>query len=197
LIREEKAMKETHGKTIAADTKTAKKSGGSCCGGAKGIRLAMVVLLLVVGIGAVAQAGLLEGLFKKSPAEAAKAAGVEETADGIKIPLKVLDSGKALFLSTEVDGREHYFVALKSSDGAYRSAFDACDVCFRMNRGYRQEGDLMVCNNCGQTFPSAKIGEIKGGCNPHPLVRKVEGQYLLIRKSDIAAGKDYFARKRS
>lgn len=156
----------------------------------------VVAILLLTGIATLGQAGLLD-VFKKTPAEAAKAAGVIETADQVKIPLRALDSGKALFLQAEAEGRQLYYFALKSSDGAYRAALDACDVCFRMNRGYQQEGDLMVCNNCGQTFPSAKIGEIKGGCNPHPLPRKVEGQYLVIQKSDIAAGKNYFVRKRA
>lgn len=154
-------------------------------------------ILLLAGIVAVAQAGLFDGFFSKSPEENAKAAGVVETSNVVKIPLKALDSGKALFLRQELEGRQLFYFTLKSSDGAYRAALDACDVCFRMNRGYRQEGDLMVCNNCGQTFPSMKIGEIKGGCNPHPLPRKVEGQYLVIQKSDIAAGKNYFVRKRA
>ncbi|MDA8122840.1 MAG: DUF2318 domain-containing protein [Deltaproteobacteria bacterium] len=166
-------------------------------GGIRTANIAIAVIMIVAGFAAFAQAGLLDGIFGKSPAEAAKAAGVIETADVVKIPLKTLDSGKALFLRQESEGRQLHYFALKSSDGAYRAALDACDVCFRMNRGYRQEGDLMVCNNCGQTFPSVKIGEIKGGCNPHPLPRKVEGEYLVIKKSDIAAGKDYFARKRS
>ena len=90
-----------------------------------------------------------------------------------------------------------YYFALKSRDGAYRAALDACDVCFRTNRGYRQEGDQMVCNNCGQKFSCDKIGEVKGGCNPHPLAHKEEEGYMVIRKADIVAGKDYFARKRS
>lgn len=154
-------------------------------------------LLLAAVFVAVAEAGLLDGLFRKSPAEAAKTAGVVETADQVKIPLKALDSGKAIFLETESEGRTLYYFALKSSDGAYRAALDACDVCFRMNRGYRQEGDLMVCNNCGQTFPSNRIGEVKGGCNPHPLANRIEGGQMVIRKTDILAGKDYFARKRS
>ena len=140
---------------------------------------------------------MLDGLFKKSPAEIAKAAGVVETADAVRIPLKALDSGKALFLLQESEGRQVYYFALKSRDGAYRAALDACDVCFQSNRGYRQEGDLMVCNNCGQTFPSNRIGEIKGGCNPHPLARRIDGQYLVIGKADIVAGKEYFAGKRS
>jgi len=115
----------------------------------------------------------------------------------VKIPLKALDSGKTLFLLQESEGRQVHYFALKSRDGAYRAALDACDVCFKSNRGYRQEGDLMVCNNCGQTFPSNRIGETKGGCNPHPLARRIEGKYLVIGKAGIVAGKEYFSGKRS
>jgi uncharacterized membrane protein len=157
----------------------------------------MVVVVLLVGIGSLAYLGVFSGLFEKSPAEIAKAAGVVETADAVKIPLKALDSGQAFFLSLESDGRQLYYFALKSRDGVYRAALDACDVCYRTNRGYRQEGDLMVCNKCRQSFPSNRIGEIKGGCNPHPLARGIEGQDLVIRKADILAREDYFARKRS
>jgi len=163
----------------------------------KGMIIGAVAAGLLLVVVAAVSAGVLDGIFKKSPAESAKAAGVVETADSVKIPLKSLDSGKALLLSLESDGRQIYYFALKSRDGAYRAALDACDVCFQSNRGYRQEGDLMVCNNCGQTFPSNRIGEIKGGCNPHPLARRIEGRYLVIGKADIVAGKDYFARKRS
>ena len=157
----------------------------------------MAAVVLLTGIGSLAYSGVFGDLFKKSPAESAKASGVAETSDAVKIPLKALDSGKALFLSLESEGRPLYYFALKSRDGAYRAALDACDVCYRTNRGYRQEGDQMVCNNCGQKFACDKIGEVKGGCNPHPLARGIEGQYLVIKKADIAAGKEYFARKRS
>ena len=163
----------------------------------KGMIIGGVVAGILVVAFAAVSAGMLDGLFKKSPAETAKAAGVVETADAVRIPLKALDSGKALFLSMESEGRQYYYFALKSQDGAYRAALDACDVCFKSNRGYRQEGDLMVCNNCGQSFPSNRIGEIKGGCNPHPLARGIEGNYLVIRKAEIVAREDYFARKRS
>lgn len=141
-------------------------------------------------------AGMFDGLFRKNPAESAKAAGVAEAADVVKIPLKSLESGKALFLMNEDNGRQIHYFALKSPDGQYRAAFDACDVCFQANRGYRQDGDLMVCNQCGQSFPANRIGEVKGGCNPHPLARGIEGQFLVIKKVDMVAGKEYFARKR-
>ncbi|MDP2167292.1 MAG: Fe-S-containing protein, partial [Thermodesulfovibrionales bacterium] len=59
-------------------------------------------------------------------------------------------------------------------------------------KGYRQEGDIMVCNNCGQAFPSTQINVIKGGCNPAPIERHVEGDYLIMRASDIEVGRMYF-----
>ena len=175
----------------------------ACCGGegAAG-RFPWIAVLLIgalilsAGFAKVAGAGWLGDIFQKSPAASAKVAGVVETADEVKIPLKALDSGKAIFLQAKIGGKEIHYFAVKSSDGAYRSAYDACDVCFRANRGYRQEGDLMVCNNCGQSFPSVRVNEVKGGCNPSPLARTVEGEHLVIRKADIAAGGPYFVRRR-
>lgn len=163
--------------------------------GRKGI-IGGAVAGVLVFIAVAVSAGMFDGLFRKIPAENAKAAGVAETADDVKIPLKSLESGKALFLMNEDNGRQIHYFALKSSDGQYRAAFDACDVCFQANRGYRQDGDLMVCNQCGQSFPANRIGEVKGGCNPHPLARGIEGQFLVIKKVDMVAGKEYFARKR-
>jgi uncharacterized membrane protein len=46
----------------------------------------------------------------------------------------------------------------------------------------------MVCNNCGQRFPSVKVNVIKGGCNPAPLNRTVVGDNLMIKVSDILEG---------
>jgi len=84
-----------------------------------------------------------------------------------------------------------YFI-LKSSDGLTRAAFDACDVCWLENKGYSQKGDFVVCNNCGKRFPSARINEVRGGCNPAPLKRKVENGNVIIQVADILDGKRYF-----
>ena len=176
-----------------------RKSGGEGTAG----RRAWIAVILIGGlilVAAVANgmtAGWFGDIFRKSPAETAKAAGVLDTEETVKIPLATLDSGKAIFLEADLGGRQVHYFALKSSDGVYRAAYDTCDVCFKANRGYRQEGDLMVCNNCGQKFPSVRVNEVKGGCNPAPLARKVEGGNLVIRKSDIEAGGHFFVRKRS
>jgi uncharacterized membrane protein len=179
-------------------TDTRSGEGGRPSVRAARIRLAALLAAALLSVaGGVASAGWFTDLFRSSPAEEAKAAGVTETAEEVAIPLKSLDSGRALFLVLESGGRQLYYFALKSPDGKYRAALDACDVCFRMNRGYRQEGDQMVCNNCGMKFPCDRIGEVKGGCNPHPLAFRIERGNMVIRKADILAGWEYFPRKRS
>lgn len=117
---------------------------------------------------------------------------VQATDGVINWPLNTFDDRKAHYYSFVNSGKAIDFFILKSSDGVVRAAFDACDVCFGAHKGYRQQGDLMICNNCGQQFPSVKINELKGGCNPGPLERTVEGTDLVIRSTDIAAGAGYF-----
>lgn len=148
----------------------------------------IVALAIVVGVAAasyfviqdstgIAQAGIQEVTAKE---------GV------IRIPLKNVSDGQAHYFTYKKGTGAVSFFVLKSSDGTYRAAFDACDVCYHAKKGYRQEGDMMVCNNCGMAFESTKINDVKGGCNPAPLNRKVDGAYLVITATDIEAGGWYF-----
>jgi len=84
-----------------------------------------------------------------------------------------------------------YFI-LKSSDGILRAAFDACDVCWPAGKGYYQDGDNMVCRNCGRRFASVLVNEVKGGCNPAPLKRHLDKDKLVIQIEDIQQGRRYF-----
>jgi len=112
--------------------------------------------------------------------------------EAIRLPLSTFEDGLAHFYSYNIGGTLVEFFVLKSSDGVVRAAFNACDVCYPAHKGYRQEGDEMVCNNCGRRFPSRLINEVSGGCNPVPLTRTVEGSDLVIRVDDLAAGIGYF-----
>ena len=84
------------------------------------------------------------------------------------------------------------FFVMQSPDGVIRAAFNACDVCYLGKKGYVQEGDEMVCVNCGNRFPSDKINDVKGGCNPAPLKRTVVEDMLVIKVSDIEKGATFF-----
>ena len=108
------------------------------------------------------------------------------------IPLKQVSYGAAHYFTVNSNGKEIKFFVLKSRDGVVRAAFDACDVCFPEKKGYRQEGEFMICNNCGQKFHSSRINVVKGGCNPSPLAREAKGDHLEISMSDVATGTRYF-----
>ena len=113
-------------------------------------------------------------------------------ASDIRIPLADL-SAKAKFFDYKLaDNQPMRFFVLKSSDGVYRAALDACDTCYHAKKGYRQEGDDMVCNNCGLHFHSAQVNEVHGGCNPVGLPRSVDGDQLVIKVSDLESRKQYF-----
>ena len=112
--------------------------------------------------------------------------------DEISIPVSEVNDGDAHYYSYDSNGVKIRYFVLKSSDGVIRAAFDTCDVCYKEKKGYRQEGDDMVCNNCGQRFASVKINEEKGGCNPAPLDRTVAGNDVVIKTNDIESGRWYF-----
>lgn len=108
-------------------------------------------------------------------------------------PVSLFEDGKAKhFEFAAGNGITVKYFVLKSSDGVIRAAFDACDVCWSSGKGYYQEQDKMVCGNCGRRFASVKINEVKGGCNPAPLNRKIDGDNLVIQVSDILSGQSYF-----
>lgn len=115
-------------------------------------------------------------------------------AEGGAVSIPVGELGpKARFYEYEAaSGKTVRFFAMRSSDGVYRAALDSCDVCFAAKQGYRQEGDDMVCNKCGNHFHSAQINEVRGGCNPVGLERKVEGDKLSITARSLEAGAGYF-----
>jgi hypothetical protein len=117
---------------------------------------------------------------------------VVATDGAVRLPLATFDDHKAHHYTYMHEGRPIEFFVLKSQDGVVRAAFNACDVCFQSKKGYTQDGDHVVCNNCGRRFPASEINVVHGGCNPSPLIRVVEGNTLVILVEDIVKGKGYF-----
>jgi uncharacterized membrane protein len=110
----------------------------------------------------------------------------------ISIALSKVNDGKAHYFLYDQDGQYVKFFVVKSVDGEIRAAFDACDVCFPAKKGYTQDGDFMICNNCGRRFHSSRINVEQGGCNPAPLKRSVVGDQLVIKVADVVQGTRYF-----
>ncbi|MDR3305979.1 MAG: DUF2318 domain-containing protein [Clostridiales Family XIII bacterium] len=89
--------------------------------------------------------------------------------DDLVIPISGL-SETAVFYPVDVDGVALEVLAVKASDGTIRTAFNTCQVCFSSGRGYyKQDGDVLVCQNCGNRFKMDQVEVVSGGCNPVPI----------------------------
>jgi uncharacterized membrane protein len=147
-------------------------------------------------VGSIASAALLAVVLFAAPAQSgdfrASATRVVPREGRFVFQAAQFEDGKArhyVYQSPEGDIR---FFLVRSRDGVIRAAFDACDVCWRHKKGYVQQGNMMTCVNCGLHFPASRINIAKGGCNPAPLARTMEGGKVVIRISDVMAGLRYF-----
>jgi uncharacterized membrane protein len=150
----------------------------------------MLVPVLVI---AAAVAAVLGGWLMTGKTVAGGPEVVSAGQDGmVRFAAADYSDGKARFYRFNGQAGSIDFFVVKSDDGVIRSAFDTCDVCYKARKGYRQEGHEMVCNNCDQRFPTDKVNEVKGGCNPAPLLRQQVGETIAIAAADIERGAWYF-----
>lgn len=149
----------------------------------KTIAAALLAVIMVSGVAVSAHAFL--GLFGGHQQ-------VEAVNGEVRLSVSDISDGTPHYYMFKDNEKEIRFFVLQSSDGVLRAAFDACDVCYRSRKGYSQDGEYMVCNNCGMKFHSSRINVVQGGCNPAPLKRRVEGSELVIAKADILPGARFF-----
>jgi len=149
-------------------------------------KLSVLVMAVVVAT-AIAGAAFW---FVTSPADASNYVNADN--GKIVIPLAQVNDGQAHYFKYKAENQPVSFFLLKSGDGVVRAALDACDVCYRSLKGYRQEGDEMVCNNCNQRFQSNLINVVKGGCNPAPLTRSIVDGQVVLHERELLDGRRYF-----
>ena len=81
-------------------------------------------------------------------------------------------------------------LAVKASDGNIRTAFNTCQVCYSSGRGYYvQQGDYLICQNCGNRFKLDDVEVTRGGCNPVPILDDMKE----VTDTTITIPKDLFA----
>ncbi|MBU0532879.1 DUF2318 domain-containing protein [Candidatus Micrarchaeota archaeon] len=126
-----------------------------------------------------------------------KSTGVKDSAllpsDSISIPLSEITE-TVKYYQYDAGGVAVRYFAVLGSDGVVRTAFDACEVCYRSGKGYTQVGSDVRCNNCGLSFEIDELGtKNKGnGCWPAYLPHQTNNDKVLIKKSDLEAGSYMF-----
>ncbi len=143
---------------------------------------ALVIVLAAVGVGAAFSFPGL-GTYEK----------VKAVNGAVAIPLAAVSDGTAHFYKYSQGGKDVAFFVVKSPSGAVKTAFDACDVCFREKKGYEQGGGYMICKQCNRKFDINRIGHgAGGGCNPSFLPSRQAGGSIVIAVSDLMAGARFF-----
>ena len=100
----------------------------------------------------------------------------------VRIPLTDLTDASLHFYSADVNGSVIRFIVIHKPNGDYATALDACQICG--TAGYRQEGQSIICRNCGAAIYIPSIGE-SGGCNPIAVKSHVEGGAVVVDLSAI------------
>ena len=120
----------------------------------------------------------------------------DEVASGDITIIKSEITETAKFYPYNVGNINMEVLAVKASDGTIRTAFNTCQVCYDSGRGYYiQEGDELVCQNCGNRFQLDQIEIIKGGCNPVPILEEDktdDGTNIVILQAFLEGNKDLF-----
>ena len=148
------------------------------------LTLAGIALVVLIAVAAIV-------MMNRGGTETATATAAAPSGD-VTIPISQVNDGKAHFYSFDSGGTTVKYFVLADKNGKVRVALDACEVCFAQKKGYHQEGDTMVCNNCGKVFPSDQINVITGGCNPIPVDKTIAGDKLTITSDSLAQGVQYF-----
>ncbi len=134
---------------------------------------AVVSSLLVLVPVAVVYA--LEAMPKEVPAPEP----VAREGDDLVVPLQDLEAGKLKRFGVVLDGHTVRFLAMKTEDGKYRTAVDACEMCGAFGYVQDEKTGHLVCLNCGAEINPLTMGH-KGGCNPIPLPSSVQGSAVRV-----------------
>jgi uncharacterized membrane protein len=104
----------------------------------------------------------------------------------------------AVFYPVDIEGTRLEVLAVKTPDGRIRTAFNTCQVCYGSGRGfYKQQGTVLVCQNCGNRFRMSQVEVRSGGCNPVPIFpqnKTVTDAAITISKDFLKEAKVIFAR---
>lgn len=157
----------------------------------KGRLLALLGVVAAGGLAFWAWGGSLFGQAHAGPLS--PATEISDPGEYLKFPAVQLGDGQARFFAVKAPGgvTVRYFL-VQDSRGQVHSALDACEVCWRAGLGYEQQGENMVCRNCGRRFSTFQVGQVRGGCNPSPLEPRLEQGQVVLKTSEVLAGKPFF-----
>ncbi|MDR0598188.1 MAG: DUF2318 domain-containing protein [Treponema sp.] len=148
-----------------------------------------------------AGAVLLLGLGSFASAQSGQPNAVKPVVTDRDLVIQIADlTENVSFYPVDIEGTRLEVLAVKAPDGTIRTAFNTCQVCYASGRGfYKQQGTVLVCQNCGNRFRMSQVEVRSGGCNPVPVFpanKTVTESAITIAKEFLSEAKALFARWR-
>lgn len=150
------------------------------------IRPLHALLFVLLAFGALYGADwLFEGGLRQSNFER-----VSPGADGqVAIDVAALKDGEVHFYRflNRANQEVKFFVG-RDVQGVVQVGFDASEVCAKRKRGFKADGEWMVCRTCDKSFRLSETNSNPGGCAPLAMAHRLVGSQLILAESDILAG---------
>src|SRR6185295_7630630 len=144
----------------------------------------ILAVLAVLGVGLFAELALEGRLGKGSYERVSPGADHMVRIDVARLnPLEV-----RFYRFLNSSNQEIKFFVGKDAGGVVQVAFDASEVCAKGKRGFRPQGEWVVCNKCDKAFRLASINNGGGGCEPVPVAHHEEGGQLVLAEADVLTG---------
>lgn len=159
--------------------------------------ISILALVVIVGVGMLSKRDVVKSneISSDNPVKNTQETLLSEEGDLI-IPIEDV-SEEANFYPLEVDGTKLEVLAVKAPDGTIRTAFNTCQICYSSGRGYYvQDGDVLVCQNCGNRFQTSDVEIARGGCNPVPIFdedKVIDEKNIIISSDFLAKASGIFA----
>jgi len=156
------------------------------------------VLPLLAGMAVLGVAGALLARMlpeeEKKPAAGAMFGYVAQGGE-VTYDKAALNSRAARFYQHKAeDGVIVRYFLYGGANGEVGAALDACASCWREGKGHRQEGDEMVCVQCGKRFAIADLSKRSDPCAPIALPVAVRDPEVAVAIPDLLAAAKYFKR---
>ncbi len=124
-----------------------------------------------------------EFVYARTAAAPPAATRLEATGGQVEIPVSDLVDANLHFYTADANGTLLRFLVIRKGNGDYAVALDACQICGWS--GYRQQGQNVICRNCGAAIYVPSIGQA-GGCNPVAVKARVDAGKILVDLSALA-----------
>ena len=99
------------------------------------------------------------------------------------------------FYNYDSNGTVVQLLALKTSGGELRIAFNTCQSCSPSPKAYYVwEDGKLICQNCGFDFAPEQVGIAADGCSPTPVEQmQQQGDNIIIPASYLDSMADRFS----